>query len=147
MKELDTYADLLEYLKTLTPEQLQQKVQYAPHSPITEQVLDIQPCIAIGTMDELEFYAARSSTNNRFNPHEIVFLTDYNPFGEDGATGYQSGPEDNYKSEKVIYGPDGPTPKKDQINPNFFKPGDEGKLKFSRSSNFVLKHRMKRDNG
>ena len=157
MKELESYADLLEYLKTLTPEQLKQKPQYAPSSAIASEILTMKPCIAIGTMDEFEFFAARSSTNNKFNADEIVFLTDGNPFAEDGATSYLVNPKDSdkemkklkkemkknpfraikkFKMGKPCYGPDGPTKLKDQLNP-------KNPSTFGVGESIIINHRCK----
>ena len=100
MKELITYKDLLTYLKTLTDKQLKQPIQIADPSPITEEPVVMQSGIAIGTMKEMEFYAARSVTNNAFNPNEIVILVDGNPFGEDGRIYTEYNPEELKKKHK-----------------------------------------------
>lgn len=157
MKDLETYQDLLDYLKTLTKEQLQQKPQCGNSTPIDTSIITMNPCIAIGTMDEFEFYGARSATNNKFNPNEIVLFTDHNPFGIDGATSYLLEAIDNKKLEKMkkckssknklkmikewldgkpCYGPEGPTNPKDQLNPKIVKGFNEAEKR-------LLKHRCK----
>lgn len=103
---IETYGDLLKYLQS-KPEILEQKIQIAPHNPNCDEVLALEPCFAIGTVDEMFEHSRyiRSSNDNSYNPDEVVILSDWNPFGEDGATSYlidfSDGPENETEEERI----------------------------------------------
>lgn len=126
ISEIETYGDLLNCLKKMTKKQLAMKVQITHPSAIEEEVVDCMPGISIGSMSEMGFYSARSCTNNKFVPEEVVILIDYNPFGKDGAIFYELKRNKNNKIiQKPIYGKDGKTKKEDQLNPEFGKYEDK----------------------
>ena len=116
MKELETLKDLLDYLKKLPKDKLSQPVQGAK-DPCSDSIVEMLPGIAIGTMEEMEFYGARSVSNNRFNADEVVILFDFNIHSTDGAIAHTWSPQDDYRKRRPIYGPSGKTPRSEQINP------------------------------
>ena len=120
MQNIQTYSDLLTYLQSCSLEQLKQRVQICRPSPVEEEPVEACPGIAIGTMQEMGFYKARSVTNNKFVPEEIVLLIDGNPFAPDGAWAYTYDWDEEGK--RIItpdYSPDGPTNPEDQLNPDY----------------------------
>lgn len=138
LQEIKTYRDLLKALQKLTPGQLKQPIQIMPSSPFP--IKELQPALAIGTIDKLEVYGSRSSIDNRYHPEEVVILADGNPFGEDGAIAYECvGMRKGKMQRKPIYGDAGPTSKKSQLRPN---PIDEDK-EISQELRLILKNRMK----
>lgn len=161
MKDIRTYKDLLEYLSALDKKQLEQPVQIADQGPMLSEPIPMKCGIAIGTMDEMEFYAARSVTDNRFHPEEICILVDGSGFGEDGYTAisFPAGSPKKRKAKKgetpkekmdswldggeKIYGPGGPTLKESQLNPKFQNDNDDDEIFESAAQIEILKNRMK----
>jgi len=126
MKTLNSWEDLRQYLNEIhekEPDKLKLPVQAGNPSPMEAEPVEMEVGVCIGTFDEMEFYAARSITNNQFNPNELCILLDGNPFGKDGAIAYQLDPndksEDNFFGEKnPIYSKTiGKTPIETQLNP------------------------------
>lgn len=101
-----TWADLLSALQKLTPEQLAQPAQTVLVEPSDDMVSECHPCIAIGTVDEFEIEAIRSTRDNKRHGEEVVILLDYNPFGEDGCVAFKL---ERGGVKVPIYGTDGPT--------------------------------------
>lgn len=150
MKSIETLGDLRDYLNSLTPEQLKLPAQTAKASAMLNEPIECEPIIAAGTMDEMQFPAARSVSNNRFIPEEIVLLTDGSPFGKDGATSYTI---EDFKQRDVngrpkmtpSYEPyDGPTPLKEQQNPKLgpMTPKKMNAGKLGAYNEEILRHRI-----
>ena len=114
MKSITTYQQLYNYIKGMTPKQRKQTIQIT--HPSMEPIQEMIPAIAIGTVDEMEFYGARSVNDNRYHGDEIVILSDLNPFGQNGEVAWEMGKNKNL--DKAIYGGRGRTKKEDQLNPN-----------------------------
>jgi hypothetical protein len=89
-----TYRKLLEQMKKMSDEELDQSVQvYPPHN--TPNVVPLKPVIAFDTVKELcadqngeNCQTTRSCVDNKHHPQQWVLLTDYNPFSEKGDTYY-----------------------------------------------------------
>ncbi len=86
---IETWKDLLEVLKTVSSEQLQQPVQICQHHPIDEYVHPLMQGICFGTVDEMDLKYARSVTDNRRHGEHLIIYADCNPFAEDGAIAYE----------------------------------------------------------
>jgi hypothetical protein len=117
--EIKTYRDLLGKLKQLSDEQLDQPVQVA-HFEATLKPVEFCPALAIATVGELQLPFARSIVDNKFHADEVVIFCDWNPFAEDGASGYLQKPAKNVNTFPImtpIYGSGGKTELKDQQNP------------------------------
>lgn len=106
-----TYKDLLDYLKKLTPAQLNQQVQTVLCTPDDDEVQELTLAIGIDTIANWEIESCRSSVDNKYHEEEIVLLLTHNPFREDGAIAIEwniDGPD------VPIYGVEGPTNPNDQ---------------------------------
>jgi hypothetical protein len=88
ISEVTTWGDVLEQLKNAPPEVLAKPAQVICHQPNCDEVFECRPAVSLGTVDELGFDYVRSSVDNRRNGDELVLYVDYNPFAEDGASGY-----------------------------------------------------------
>lgn len=85
MSEIKTWLGLFNYLKTLSDQQLMQRIQIIPPSTLDHEGV-LAHGIAIGTVEQaFGDNKTRSSYDNHHHPEDIVLLTDGNPFGEDGA--------------------------------------------------------------
>lgn len=86
---IETLQDMLDYLKTLSKEELSQPAQIVPHHVDGDIPLELHSIIDVDTIktyfgDEEDDQKTRSTKDNKHHPESIVFLTDLNPFGEDG---------------------------------------------------------------
>lgn len=98
--EVETWADLEQRIKNMTPEQKSQRVQVCLHSPNAYHVNDLRPVVLVDTIAELGLQYCRSSVDNKHHDEEIVIYVDGNPFGEDGAKGYMyQTPEDLFDNK------------------------------------------------
>lgn len=134
--ELNTYGDLLDYLKTLSFDKLNQPIQITRQGDLClSDIITLLPGIAIGTVDDMEFFGSRSVVDNQYHGEEIVILTDANLFGKDGALAYE------HKDGKCVplYGPKGPTSRDSQLNPKETTPDT------SSSEAAILKNRLKKE--
>ena len=113
-REVMTYQDLLDALKTLSPEQLAQPIHVAEPGPNGDIPVELKTGIAIGTVGHLGFSGSRSTVDNKYHADEVVLLIDANPYAPDGAIAYP------------IYWRDGPTPREAQMAPEISR---ERKLK------------------
>lgn len=86
---IETWNDLLEALKTASPEQLQQPVQICQHHPVDEYVHELMQGICFGTVDEMDLRYTRSVTDNRRHGEHLIIYADNNPFAEDGAIAHE----------------------------------------------------------
>lgn len=84
-KSIQTYADLLDFLKGLNEDQLKQNVQVCPYFNDDTAIVGLQPVYLAGDVEGFELYGSRSSVDNKCNPHEIILGVDVNPFSEDGC--------------------------------------------------------------
>lgn len=111
--EITTYRDLFELLKLLTPQQLDQKIQYAHHQTDDSKPVELMCVIGIGTVGDFGFSGTRSIYDNKYHAEDVVLLGDWNPFAPDGAVAYTWVEEAN--ADVPEYGPDGPTKREDQM--------------------------------
>lgn len=88
-REITTWRDMLNALQACSDKQLDQPVQVAKSHPVPEYVHALQQGIALATVGALELEYARSVTDNRMHNDHLVIFTDGNPFGEEGAIGYE----------------------------------------------------------
>lgn len=112
-KKMLTYGELLQYLQTLTSEQLNQQVQAVLPTPNDDDVQELMPAIGIDTVANWELEACRSCMDNKYHGEEIVLLLDYNPYAEDGAIAYEWDMTVD-STDEPIYGSEGPTNPNDQ---------------------------------
>lgn len=113
--KIRTWEDLARAIAAMTPEERLQPVQCVNPTPNDNDVQECLPGIAFGTVAELQFYACRSSHNNKYCSSDFVLLVDGNPFAEDGAIAYEWDTEVGDLDEKPIYGSDGKTDRSRQI--------------------------------
>lgn len=115
MVELETWSDLKAALATLTDEQLRQPIQCVQPDGDEGRVQEMVLGIALATVRDFEFYACRSTHNNKYCPDDVVLLMDGNPFGLDGVVAWEWHPDG---TETPIYGTSGVTGRDDQMAPN-----------------------------
>jgi len=89
-----TYEVLYQALAKLTPEQRKQSVQmFPPHN--TPDAVKLQPIYGLHTVKELchaddgeVLDETRSADDFQHHPEQLVLLSDYHPFGDEGDTCY-----------------------------------------------------------
>jgi hypothetical protein len=104
-----TYADLKAYLDKMTPEQLAQQVQIlSPGGSISDSIM-LEPAFAIGSVQEMcsddkgeNVQSTHSALDFQHHPEQIILLSDYCPFGEDGDSYYTMDEDEN--GETVMIG-------------------------------------------
>ena len=79
------YKQLLEYLESLSPEQLEMRAQVVLVEPDDEKVNVGLPLVEIRTVEEFGIRYIRSAADNKRNPDEVVMLLDHNIHAERGA--------------------------------------------------------------
>jgi hypothetical protein len=81
------YRDLLESLKSMTPEELDQQVQIAlpdlKEIPKEMDSLPLHDVVSFDTIESLGMKNTRSSYDNNHHPTDYVFLVDWNWFEEE----------------------------------------------------------------
>jgi hypothetical protein len=89
------YKELLQFLQTLTPQQLEQQVQIiSAHSGTSPAPINLEPVIDAGTVEGFLYvngecdYEIHSSVDWKQHPEEVVLLCDGHGFGEFGDTAY-----------------------------------------------------------
>lgn len=108
LTEIETYADLLEALKQLTPEQLSQRLSILP--PDVSGEVYLEPVLAIGTVAELchvkDEICTQTHSHDDFEHHleQIVIARDYHPFDRMGNFCYEL-TDDGFVGDKtgVVY--------------------------------------------
>ena len=108
-KSVFTYTQLKAYLDNMSAEQLAQQVQLlGPGGSITDHIM-LEPVIAVGTVAEMcsdkegsLVQETRSSLDFKCHPEEVVLLSDYSGFGEDGDTCYTM--TEDEEGEPVLIG-------------------------------------------
>lgn len=106
VKKVRTWGDLEVALSKLSAKQKAQPIQTAKSNSGVRMTHAMKRGIALGTMSGLEFYAARSVTDNKFHPEEVVLLVTDSDFGtEDGAVGFEilSMPKNSKKKLKELF--------------------------------------------
>lgn len=101
-QEIETYGDLLDYLKRLRPDQLKERVQVMGRS---QEPIRLMGVVAIG-----QFTAdceSRSSVDGNHRPESIVILADAHPFGDHGEA-YDTLTEDGQVPTYLEGHPDAP---------------------------------------
>lgn len=85
----DTYEELFQVLKSMTPKQRKQQIQIAVCSPDGDQPIPTMSVFAVGTVESLfdPIVGIRSHYDNRNHLQDVVLLADGNPYGEDNAIG------------------------------------------------------------
>lgn len=112
---IETWGDLKSAIDKLSQTELQQPIQCIKPNGDEGQVQEMVRGIALGTVLEFEFFACRSTHNNKYCPDDVVLLMDENPFSPDGVLAWEWNSDG---SETPIYGKDGMTDRKDQVAPN-----------------------------
>lgn len=87
MTTIKTYRDLKKALESLTEDQLNQRLQIC--DDFQEDITELKPIIAIGTVSEFELPGSRSCVDNKYHSNELIMLVDHNPFDKDGAIAYE----------------------------------------------------------
>lgn len=82
-----TWGDVLAFLQSLTPEELQQPAQVLPPNPNGDLPTALLPLYAAGTLHALGVDDTRDAVTNSHHPHHVVLCFDWNPFLPDGAIG------------------------------------------------------------
>lgn len=90
MTDIKTWADVLAWLRTLTPEQLAQTAEVYANDPTSEEPRRLDHVVAGGTVEEFfgDDGATRSSADNTHDPARCVLLLDDNPFSPVGDLFY-----------------------------------------------------------
>lgn len=112
--EIETWADLAAKIESMSDEQKTQPIQCVKPTAIEDDVQEMLPGIALGTVEELGFYKCRSTHSNEYEALDVVLLLDGNRFSETGAELYELGDDDEFHP---IYGADGPTNPSKQKSP------------------------------
>ena len=81
-----TYRQILEALKQLSDEQLDQEAELTIGT--YDDVVPLHSVIGFGTVQFYEYEATRSSVDNRHHPEKHIFLCDFNLYAEDGTMGF-----------------------------------------------------------
>ena len=97
---VSTYKELLEYLQTLTPEQLEQRIMVLPPDVEiggNDEVVDLLPVFAIGSVKSLyeDTRETRSADDWNHHPEQIVICTDCNPFDGEGNDAFELVEDEN----------------------------------------------------
>ncbi len=93
-KGIPRWRDVLDYLKTLTDEQLDQEAMLLPPNPTGSLTL-LEPIFAFGTVEEMchvdgeVVTETRSGNDFKHHPEQVVALYDYAPYDEDGNTFFE----------------------------------------------------------
>ncbi len=85
--ELLIYEDLYAAIGAMTPEQRQQRVQFAG-STLSDDIVRLQPVYAVGTVGEFEFSDSRGAYHWSHDECAVVLLGDGHPFGDNGEVAY-----------------------------------------------------------
>ena len=94
-KLMNTWADVLAFLQTLTPEQLRQAPMAMPPEPDGDKPLGLMPLVTMGTIEEMchvdgkVVTKTRSCDNDEHHPEQVVMLIDSFPYDNDGNGFYK----------------------------------------------------------
>jgi len=83
-----TYKELLRSLAAMTEAQLDQEVQIMPNNP-TPGPTRLQPVYGINTVEHYEAEDTRSAVDFQHHPEQVVLLSDYSPFYEEGNSYFE----------------------------------------------------------
>ncbi len=89
MPEIETWRDVLDFLTTLAPDQLDQPAQVLPPQFDRDVPVELGPIIFAGTVAELGM-VTRGSADNAHHPGAVVLMTDGNPYAADGSIGFDA---------------------------------------------------------
>lgn len=89
-----TYRDLRRCLRMLTEAELDQSVQILPHEPDEGKPIRLEPVVAIDSIERFEVESKTHSADDfEHHPEQIVLLSDYSPYSEDGDSFYELRPD------------------------------------------------------
>jgi hypothetical protein len=97
-----TYRDLHAAIELLTDAERDQSVQILPNEPDGEKPIRLEPVVAIDSIERFEVSNPTHSADDfQHHPEQIVLLSDFSPYSEDGDSWYELLPDGKMRGDKT----------------------------------------------